>query len=264
MSEALGTTVLHSLEGGVLRLTLNRPEVANAIRADMREAIIAALEDATLNPEVRCVLLASNGKHFCSGADIDAVRGEFRAGEAMVRIMNGAQRLVTAIMDCGKPVIAAVQGSAAGLGAHMVFASDLVVAAEDAGFIEVFVRRGLTVDAGGAYLLPRTIGLQKAKEMIFFGDKLPATEALALGLVNKVVPAAELAEAAEAYAARLTRAPTLAISLAKRQLNKSLDTDRGNALLEEALCQEVNSRSHDATEGVRAFVEKRDPIFMGY
>ena len=110
----------------------------------------------------------------------------------MRKIMNGAQRLVAAVLDCGKPVIAVVNGAAAGIGAHLALAADLVVAAEDASFVEVFVRRGLVVDGGGAYLLPRRIGMQKAKELAFFGDKLPAAEALALGMVNRVVPAADL------------------------------------------------------------------------
>ena len=139
----------------------------------------------------------------------------------MRKIMNGAQRLVAAVLDCGKPVIAVVNGAAAGIGAHLALAADLVVAAEDASFVEVFVRRGLVVDGGGAYLLPRRIGMQKAKELAFFGDKLPAAEALALGLVNRVVPAAELDAAADEFARRLAAGPTTAISLTKRLLNAS-------------------------------------------
>ncbi|ATE58760.1 enoyl-CoA hydratase/isomerase family protein [Thauera sinica] len=265
MNEVIGTLVLHSVENGICRIVLNRPEVANAIAAAQREAIIGLLEQAGRDSAVRVVVLASNGKHFCSGADIEAIaEGGLRAGEAMQRIMNGAQRLVAAVLDCGKPVIAAVQGTAAGLGAHLAFACDLVVAAEEAGFIEIFVRRGLTVDAGGAYLLPRLVGVQKAKELVFFGDKVSARDAHALGLVNRVVADAELAATVDALAARLATGPTTAISLAKRLINKSLDTDRGNAFLEEAMAQEVNSRSEDATEGVKAFIERRTPQFKGY
>ena len=264
MNEVIGSLVLHSVENGICRIVLNRPEVANAIAAAQREAIIELLEQAERNPEVRVVILASNGRHFCSGADIEAITGSFRAGEAMQRIMKGAQRLIAAVLDCGKPVIAAVQGTAAGLGAHLAFACDMVIAAEEAGFIEIFVQRGLTVDAGGAYLLPRLVGVQKTKELVFFGDKVLAREAHSLGLVNRVVAGAELDSTVNALAGRLASGPTTAISLAKRLINKSLETDRGNAFLEEAMAQEVNSRTEDATEGVKAFVERRLPQFKGY
>ena len=149
-------------------------------------------------------------------------------------IANGAQRLVAAVLDCEKPVLAAVNGTAAGIGAHLAFACDLVVAAEGARFIEVFVRRGILPDGGGAYLLPRLIGLQKAKELVFFGDDLSAEDAAGLGLVNLVVPAGELAATAQAWAARLAGGPTVALGLAKRLLNRSLDADRGTAFAEEA------------------------------
>ncbi|MBD8561810.1 enoyl-CoA hydratase/isomerase family protein [Pseudomonas fluorescens] len=264
MNEVIGTLVLHSVENGICRITLNRPEAANAIGAAQREAVIELLEQASRDSEVRVVVLASNGRHFCSGADIEAISGSFRAGEAMLRIINGAQRLITAVLDCGKPVIASVQGAAAGMGAHLAFACDVVVAAEEANFIEIFVQRGLTVDAGGAYLLPRLVGVQKAKELVFFGDKVAAHDAQALGLINRVVPGAELAITVDALAARLASGPTTAISLAKRLINKSLDTDRGNAFLEEAMAQEVNSRTEDSSEGVRAFIERRPPQFKGY
>lgn len=264
MSEVIGSLVLHSVENGVCRIVLNRPEAANAIAAAQREAIIGLLEQAERDPDVRVVVLSANGRHFCSGADIEAIAGTFRAGEAMRRIMHGAQRLIAAVLDCGKPVIAAVQGTAAGLGAHLAFACDLVVAAEEAGFIEIFVQRGLTIDAGGAYLLPRLVGVQKAKELVFFGDKVPARDAHTLGLVNRVVPGAELAATVDALAGRLAAGPTTAISLAKRLINKSLDTDRGNAFLEEAMAQEVNSRTEDSAEGVKSFIERRPPQFKGY
>jgi 2-(1,2-epoxy-1,2-dihydrophenyl)acetyl-CoA isomerase len=181
----------------------------------------------------------------------------------MRRIMMGAQRLVAAVLDCGKPVIAAVQGPAAGLGAHLALAADLVVASEEATFVESFVRRGLVVDAGGAYLLPRRVGLQKAKELAFFGDKLPAAEALSLGLVNRVVPADRLEDAALEWAGRLAAAPTTAIALTKRLFNASLDGDRAAAFLAEGMAQELQSRAEDSAEGVRSFLERRDPEYRG-
>jgi 2-(1,2-epoxy-1,2-dihydrophenyl)acetyl-CoA isomerase len=257
-------TLIEAKADGILRITLNRPEAANAILAEQRERIIALLIDADRNPDIRAVILAANGRHFCSGADVSTISGVPVAGEAMKRIRNGAQRLITSILDCSKPVVASVQGTAAGLGAHLVFACDLVVASEAASFIEVFVTRGLTVDAGGAYLLPRRIGLQKVKELVFFGDKLSARDAEALGLVNRAVPIEALVSETEALAGRLASGPTMAIGLAKLQLNRSLDSDRASLFLEEAMAQEINSRTEDAREGVAAFIERRAPQFKGY
>jgi 2-(1,2-epoxy-1,2-dihydrophenyl)acetyl-CoA isomerase len=171
---------------------------------------------------------------------------------------------VAAVLDCEKPVIAAVGGTAAGLGAHLAFACDLVVAAEGARFIEVFIRRGLVPDGGGAYLLPRLIGVKKAKELLYFGDDLPAADALALGLVNLVVPADELAATVDGWAGRLAAAPTRALALTKALVNHSLDRDRATAFAEEAAAQELNMGTADATEGVAAFVERRPPTFRGW
>ncbi|MBW0105170.1 enoyl-CoA hydratase/isomerase family protein [Pseudonocardia sp. KRD-291] len=255
---------------GVRRITLNRPEAANALRPEDRDTVIDALRASDGDPEVRVVVLAAEGRHFCSGADVKALArnrasgGEKRVGDAMRKIMDGAQTLVASVLDCGKPVVAIVQGPAAGIGAHLAFAADLVVASEQATFVEAFVRRGLVMDGGGAYLLPRRIGMQKAKELAFFGDALPAADALALGLVNRVVPAAELAEAAEAFVQRLAVAPTSAIALTKKLLNASPDTDRAGAYLAEAMAQELQSHAHDSGEGVRAFVERRDPDYRGH
>ena len=259
-----GPVLINAVTDGILRITLNRPEAANAILAEQRDHIITLLAQADRDPEIRAIVLAANGRHFCSGADVSAVSGTPTAGDGMKRIRDGAQRLIAAILDCAKPVVASVQGAAAGMGAHIVFACDLVVASEAASFIEVFVTRGLTVDAGGAYLLPRRIGLQKAKELIFFGDRLSAADAAALGLVNRVVPPDALASATDALAARLAAGPTTAIGLAKLQLNRSLDADRASLFVEEAMAQEINSRTGDAREGIAAFVERRQPQFKGY
>ena len=258
-------TVLHGTADGIARITLNSPQTANAIAPDQRDRIIELLAHADGDPEVRVVVLASTGKYFCAGANVGHIgAADKRVGGAMHRIMNGAQRLIAAVLDCGKPVIAAVQGPAAGLGAHLAFASDLVVAADNATFIEVFVRRGLVVDAGGAYLLPRRIGLQKAKELAFFGDALDAEEACRLGLVNKVVPAEELPKAVDELARRLAGAPTSAITLTKKLLNSSLDGDRNAAFLLEGMAQEMQSHAHDSAEGIAAFTERRPPRFQGW
>lgn len=261
--------VLSNVADGVMTITLNRPEAANAVRPDDREALIALLAVADADEKVRAVVLRANGKHFCSGADVASLaerraQGEKRPLEPMRRIMNGAQKLVAAVLDCNKPVIAAVHGAATGLGAHLVYASDLVIVTENAYFAESFVKRGLVVDGGGCYLLPRRIGMQKAKEMTFFGERLSAAEALALGLVNRVVGAHELDAAVADFAGRLAHAPTSAIALTKRLLNDSPDSDRPGAFVAEAMAQELQSYTRDSKEGVQAFVEKRPTEFTGW
>jgi 2-(1,2-epoxy-1,2-dihydrophenyl)acetyl-CoA isomerase len=269
VESAIEAAVLFSDADGIRRITLNRPEAANALRPVDRDRLIELINEADEDHAVRVVVIAANGRHFCSGADVTGIArsnsGDAkRATDSMRKIMNGAQRLVAAVLDCGKPVIAVVNGAAAGIGAHLALAADLVVAAEDASFVEVFVRRGLVVDGGGAYLLPRRMGMQKAKELAFFGDKLPAAEALALGLVNRVVPAAELGAAADEFARRLAAGPTTAISLTKRLLNASPDGDRAAAFLAEAMAQEIQSTAEDSREGVRSFMERRPPEFRGF
>ena len=179
-------------------------------------------------------------------------------------IATGAQRLVSAILDCEKPVIASVNGTAAGIGAHLALAADLVIAADTAKLIEVFVRRGIAPDGGGAWLLPRVVGLHKAKELIFFGEDLSAADALQLGIVNKVVPFDDLHDETAAWAAKLATGPTKAIGLSKALLNRSLESDRATAFAEEAMVQEVIMTTHDANEGVAAFRERRDVAFRGW
>jgi 2-(1,2-epoxy-1,2-dihydrophenyl)acetyl-CoA isomerase len=272
--QPLEDQVLHRVENRVSWITLNRPEVRNAITHDQRERVIELLDAASAEVEVGAVVLTATGEGFCTGADLRAGRRpapprpegapDRIMGDASRMIRRGAQRLISAVLDCEKPVVGAVNGTAAGIGAHLAFACDLVVAAEGARFIEVFVRRGISPDGGGAYLLPRLIGLQKAKELIFFGDDLHAADAAALGLVNKVVPREQLEHAAGELAERLAGGPTKAIGMAKWLLNRSLESDRRTAFDEEAWAQELIVGTADAGEGLRAFAERRAPEFKGY
>ncbi|MFE3853794.1 enoyl-CoA hydratase/isomerase family protein [Streptomyces griseorubiginosus] len=291
--------VLHVVDGGVAQLTLNRPEALNAITPDQRERLVRLLGEASADPGVRAVVLTGTGRGFCAGADLrggavaggrgaggvagervagervagervagervagERVAGERVAGDVARMIRDGAQRLIAAVLDCEKPVIAAVNGTAAGLGAHLALACDLVLAAESARFIEVFVRRGLVPDGGGAYLLPRLVGPQRAKELMFFGDALSAADAERLGLVNRVVPDGELDKTAREWAARLAAGPTRALALTKQLVNASLDSDRATAFAAEAAAQEINMTTADAQEGVASFVERRSPEYRG-
>jgi 2-(1,2-epoxy-1,2-dihydrophenyl)acetyl-CoA isomerase len=255
----------YKLENGVAWITLARPDARNAVNAEMREEIIAVLTDARTKPDVRALVLTGSGKGFCTGADLSGPRGQGPSGPGAGRevMKSSSQRLIRALWELEKPVVAAVNGVAAGLGSHLAFACDLVVAAEDARFIEIFVRRGLAIDAGGAFLLPRLLGLSRAKELVFFGDDLPAAEALRLGLVNKVVPAGELAGAARQWAERLAQGPTFAIGMSKRLLNRSLESSLETCLEEEALAQSLVTQSEDTKEGIQAFLEKRPARFTG-
>jgi 2-(1,2-epoxy-1,2-dihydrophenyl)acetyl-CoA isomerase len=268
----LDEQVLHRVEDGVAWITLNRPEAHNAITPDQRDRVIWLLGEANAELGVRCVVLTANGKGFCTGADLRASRPqrprpdgapERTSGEVGRMIREGAQALIASVMDCDKPVIAAVNGTAAGIGSHLALACDLVVAAESASFVEVFVRRGLVPDGGGAYLLPRLIGLQKTKELMFFGDKVTAVEAERIGLVNKVVPDDELLGAAGEWAGRLASGPR-SLVLTKWLINRSLDGDRAAAFHDEALAQDINMTTADAQEGVSSFVERRDPDYRGW
>ena len=260
-------------DGGVLWLTLNRPEAANALTPDQRDRLIELLADAGARVDVRAVVLGATGRHFCTGADLRVSRpGPERptgapdkvVGDVSRMLAEGSQRLVAAVLDCDKPVMASVNGTAAGIGAHLALACDLVLAADGARFIEVFVRRGLVPDGGGSWLLPRLVGLSRAKELMFFGDDLGAADAERLGLVNRVVAADDLPKVTAEWAGRLAAGPTRALGLTKRLLNRSLNGDRATAFREEALAQELNMTSEDANEGVQAFVERRDPHYRGW
>lgn len=257
--------ILHATDNGVSWITLNRPEAMNAVTWDQRERIIALLAEASADPAVRAVVLTATGRGFCAGADLRGTpaTGDRVPGDVARTIRLGAQRLIAAVLDCEKPVLAAVNGTAAGIGAHLAFACDLVLAARSAKFIEVFVRRGLVPDGGGTYLLPRLIGPQRAKELMFFGDSLPAVDAERLGLVNRIVPDEELAATARAWAQRLAEGPTRAIALTKQLVNASLDADRSTAFAAEAMAQEINMTTQDANEGVASFVERRVPKYRG-
>ena len=263
-----------ALDGGVLSLTLDRLEVHNALDWRTREALVAALENASADAAVRAVILTGSGERaFCTGADLrvpvpapDKPDGapERVQGDVARSIATGWQRVITAVLDCEKPVIAAVNGTAAGAGMHLALACDLVVMADTAKLVPVFVRRGIAPDAAGAYLLTRLVGPQIAKRLYLFGDDVTATDALSLGLVSEVVPAGDLPKRAGELAARLATGPTRTLGITKRLVNHALDVDRDGALAEEAWGQELVMTTSDAQEGVRAFVERRDPEFRGW
>ena len=270
-----GDDVLRHIEDGVARITLNRPDAGNAMTSAMRDQIGEWVQDASADLDVRVVVITGAGdRAFCTGADLRGGRGAVHprpegapdtvVGDGARTIRNGWQRLVGSILDCEKPVIAGVNGTAAGGGMHLALACDLVVAAEESKFIEIFVRRGIAPDGGGAWLLARLVGIQKAKELFFFGDDVPAAEAYRLGLVNRVVPRAELDITLQQLARRLANGPTKAIGMAKWLTNRSLDVDRATAFQDEAMAQELVTHTLDSKEGFASFLEKRPSEFKGW
>ena len=271
--ESSSDEVLVRIEDGVAWVTLNRPEVRNALTIDQRLGLARLFEGFSADHSVRVAVLTGSESCFCSGADLRALgtpppkpegAPDRIIGDGARRLRYGAQSLTSAILDCEKPVIAAVNGAAVGMGVQLALACDLVLASDNASFFEVFVRRGLVPDAGGAYLLPRLIGPQKTKELLFFGESLPAQRAYELGLVNAVVPAEQLLKTAGEWAHRLAVGPTRAIALSKWLVNRSLDTDREGAFGDEALAVDLNGHSHDAQEGLQAFAERREAEFVGW
>ncbi len=259
---------------GVLHLTINRAATANAIPWYVRDRLIQHFLDAHVDSSVRCIVLTAAGdRHFCTGADLSVANPMPRSPEgapdqpvgAITDIMRrGFGRLMEAILDCQKPVIVALNGTAAGAGAMLALAADLVIAADTARIIQVFVRRGLVADGGVAYLLPRLVGMHKAKELVFLGDDLSASDAERIGIVNKVVDAAELRAATDEWATRLASGPTKAIGWSKHLLNLAFEVPRSQHLENEAMLVETNARTGDATEGVASFRERRPPSWQGW
>lgn len=259
---------------GVAWITINAPEQGNALSADRRDRIAALFRQASTSLAVRAVVLTASGeRHFCTGAALGGARAatdrpegapERAVGDAARLIRLGWQQLVGSILDCEKPVVGAINGTAAGGGAQLVLACDLVVMADSARLIEVFVRRGIMPDAGGAYLLPRLVGLHRAKEIMFLGDEVSAADAERLGIANRVVPAAELGSTASELAARLAAAPTRALAMTKWLLNRSFESDRQTAMDEEAFAQELVTNTEDSREGMLSFAERREPRFKGW
>jgi 2-(1,2-epoxy-1,2-dihydrophenyl)acetyl-CoA isomerase len=254
-------TLVVETKGGVRIITLNRPEVLNAVNAQMGQDLLQALRDAEREAEVRCVLLAASGRGFCAGADLrEQVPGATSLGDLLRTRYNG---IVKRLRTMEKPVIAAINGVAAGAGCNLALAADLRIASERASFIEVFTRVGLIPDSGGTWLLPRLIGLGRALELMFLADPVDATTAERLGLVNRVVPHDDLMPRATEWAVRLASGPTRAYGLIKRGVNQALATGFGEALEYEASLQEIAGRTEDHREGVAAFLAKRAPAYTG-
>tara|TARA_Y100001960_G_scaffold325560_1_gene408122 strand:- start:985 stop:1818 length:834 start_codon:yes stop_codon:yes gene_type:complete len=273
-SEAVNEMILYEVVDQVAWITINNPEKGNAMSPAMRDRMTEIFESLNGQFEARAVVLTASGeKFFCSGADISVGREyaprpenapQLAVGEPRRMMLRGQHPLMASILDCELPVIAAVNGTAAGVGAHLAFMCDLVIMAENAKFIEVFARRGLVPDALGTWILPRLIGPMKTKELMFFADDVLSQQALDIGLCNKVVPDKELRIVATEWAQRLASGPTKAHMFTKWLVNRALDTDRHTIAEEESWAVELNNGTLDAREGVASFQERRDPDWQGF
>jgi 2-(1,2-epoxy-1,2-dihydrophenyl)acetyl-CoA isomerase len=245
---------------GIRTITLNRPEKKNAINGVMWDELLVAFGAATNAAQVRVVVVTGAGGAFCSGADLSDGVAASSAGIASMRHVGD---VCLALHRLPKPTIAKVGGVAAGAGLNLALGCDLVVASDDARFSEIFSRRGLSIDFGGSWVLPRLIGLHKAKELAFFADVITATEAADFGIVNRVVPAGQLDAFVDDWAARLAAGPPIALSLTKTLLNNAMAVSMSQAVEDEARAQTVNFNTADLVEAVTAFVQKREPKFEG-
>ena len=260
MADDAPSTIRLDVADGVATVTLNRPDSLNALNAQMRRELLAAFKAYGRDEAVRAVILTGEGRGFCSGADLRGGPAERQFRAILEREYNP---LIRAIRELPKPVIAAVNGVAAGAGVSLALACDLVYAAEGARFIQAFIKIGLVPDTGSTRVIVRALGRHRAAQLIFTGDPMPATEALAGGLVNAVLPAGELMPAVREAALRLATSPTRAIGYAKRLINASEDAEFDAALGLEVAFQELAGRTEDHVEGMAAFTEKREPRFVG-
>jgi 2-(1,2-epoxy-1,2-dihydrophenyl)acetyl-CoA isomerase len=256
-------TIIYDVQDNVARITLNRPDLRNAMNPELNREMFAALQQGQDDAQVRALLISGAGKGFCSGADLTIFQERPSVETVYDNIVNGLGPVMTAIVSMSKPVIAAVNGVAAGAGAALALACDLRVMAHDASLLMAFSNIGLVPDAGATWFLVRQIGFSRAFEFAAEGERMPARRCLELGLANKVVPAADLMDISQAWALKIARRPTLALGMTKQALRFAQMNDLQSVIETEARMQQKAYQSDDFVEGVTAFLQKREPEFIG-
>jgi 2-(1,2-epoxy-1,2-dihydrophenyl)acetyl-CoA isomerase len=257
-------TIIVERDSGVVTVTLNRPERKNAGNGLMWQELYDTIAEVGRRRDDRVLVVTGAGGAFCSGADIADPKGVSGDPEDhhLVR-MRFFGRVMLALHELPKPTIAKIRGIAAGAGLSLALVCDLTVCSDNARLSEIFAKRGLSVDGGSSWLLPRLVGMQRAKELAYFAEILSAQDAEAIGLVNRVVPDGELDAFVQDWATRLAAGPPIALSMTKKLLHNAMAVDMAQALEDEARCQTINFFTEDTAEAMRAFAEKRDPVFRG-
>ncbi len=251
-----------SRASGIVTVTLNRPAKKNAANAQMWNELLETFRDIASNSDDRVVVLTGAGGEFCAGADLTG-GGAGGPNQHQLAQMRHITDVALALHRVPIPTIAKVRGVAVGAGCNMALGCDLVVASDTARFSEIFARRGLSIDFGGSWLLPRIVGMHRAKELALFADIIDAAEAERIGLVNRVVPDGQIDEFVDGWAARLAAGPPIALAMTKRMLDNSMAVTMEQALDDEGVAQSLNFSTADTMEALRAFVEKREPRFQG-
>jgi len=256
--------IKYEVEEGVAVITLNRPDVLNSFNRMMATEVRQALSSTVGNAEVRAVMLTGAGRAFCAGQDLEeAMPKEGPLPDLGDIVARGYNPIVRTIRQLDKPVVCAVNGVAAGAGANLAFACDFVIAGADASFIQSFSKIGLVPDTGGTFFLPRLVGMARATALMMLADKVSATDAVAMGMIHRVVESDKLLEEATTLARQLAKRPTRGLALIKRALTASATNGLDEQLALEAQLQAEAGSSADYREGVRAFLEKRPPVFIG-
>lgn len=256
-------TLLLGIEGQVATVTLNRPEKRNAISRTMFDELATVFDHIAASSEIRAFVLTGAGEHFCSGADLSGLEDAPTTPSQMLERMHSVHAVMKKIVYCPKPGVAAVRGYAAGGGANLALACDLVVMASDAKFAELFVKRGLVVDMSGTFTLPRAIGLHRAKELALLGDTITAERAYEMGIANRVVAPDELQSTVKDLSTRLASGPPITLSLMKKAINDSFSQTFDEVLDQESFNQSILFSTKDLQEAISAFFEKREPHFTG-
>jgi 2-(1,2-epoxy-1,2-dihydrophenyl)acetyl-CoA isomerase len=259
-------SVTASRDGAILRLTLDRPAQRNSLTRLMIETLVAALTDAAADDSLRAIHLRGAGDNFCAGADWVATNSggqRPRTGDLVRRIPHGAHRVIELLHTIALPVVCSVRGWAVGMGCSLALASDFAVAASDAVFWEPFIDRGFSPDSGSTWLLPRLVGVARARRMLLLGEKVGAADAADWGMIHQAVEASVLDAVADELLDRLASGPTVAIGLAKQALSFGADATLSQSMLQELYNLELSCRTKDFKEGLEAFRQRRDPDFDG-
>jgi 2-(1,2-epoxy-1,2-dihydrophenyl)acetyl-CoA isomerase len=262
----LETLLVERDDHGIVTVTMNRPEKKNALSPTMIRELTQVFDDVAISRDDRVLVLTGGGGAFSSGADLTPEPGDDSLGAGVGTALHAMRllgRMVLRLHELPKPTIAAVDGVAVGAGCNLALGCDLIVASDTARFSEIFARRGLSIDGGGSWLLPRLVGLHKAKELAFLAEIIPADEAERIGIVNRVVPSGGLADAVADLARRIASGPPIQLSITKKLLNQSLSVSMAEALEFEDVAQSLAAASKDTSEAMVAFLQKREPNFTG-